>query len=121
MPIGGAYSVDKYYRIRNGLPWFESEQPDEMIKDMWNSSWIKLSGMWISCSHIQYRLKRSLCGRLFRGLDQSAVDKSTEKWLQKIYDRLDFTEWYAGHYHVESEESGIRIMYEDYDEICAEE
>ena len=33
MPIGGAYSVDKYYRIRNGLPWFESEQPDEMIKE----------------------------------------------------------------------------------------
>ena len=32
MPIGGAYSVDKYYRIRNGLPWFESEQPDEVIK-----------------------------------------------------------------------------------------
>ena len=55
------------------------------------------------------------------GLDQSAVDKSTEKWLQKIYDRLDFTEWYAGHYHVESEECGVRIMYEDYDEICAEE
>lgn len=55
------------------------------------------------------------------GLDQSVVDKTTEKWLQKIYDRLDFTEWYAGHYHVESEESGIRIMYEDYDEICAEE
>ena len=55
------------------------------------------------------------------GLDQSAVDKTTEKWLQKIYDRLDFTEWYAGHYHVESEECGIRIMYENYDEICAKE
>lgn len=58
---------------------------------------------------------------VYSGLDQSVVDKTTEKWLQKIYDRLDFTEWYAGHYHVESEESGIRIMYEDYDEICAEE
>lgn len=33
MPIGGAYSVDKYCRIRNRLPWFESEQPDEMIKE----------------------------------------------------------------------------------------
>ena len=33
MPIGGAYSVDKYYRIRNGLSWFESEQPDEVIKE----------------------------------------------------------------------------------------
>lgn len=33
MSIGGAYSIDKYYRIRNGLPWFETEQPDEAIKE----------------------------------------------------------------------------------------
>jgi 3-oxoacid CoA-transferase subunit A len=26
--------------------------------------------------------------------------------------------WYAGHYHVESEEGNIRIIFEDYDEIC---
>ena len=32
MPLGGAYSVDKYYRLRHGLQWFESEQPDEDIK-----------------------------------------------------------------------------------------
>ncbi|GEM_PF-5947017 len=54
------------------------------------------------------------------GVDQSSVDKSTEKWLQRIHDKLNFLEWYAGHYHVESEEDGIRIMYEDYDEICEE-
>ena len=35
-----------------------------------------------------------------------------------IYENLDFSEWYAGHYHVESNECGIRIMFEDYDEIC---
>ena len=29
--IGGAYSVDKYHRIANSLPWFDSEQPDEAI------------------------------------------------------------------------------------------
>ena len=51
------------------------------------------------------------------GLDQSTVDKSTEKWLQYIYDNLEFTEWYAGHYHVECEEGGVRIMFEEYDEI----
>ena len=54
-------------------------------------------------------------------LNQEVVDKSTEKWLQEIYDNLEFSEWYAGHYHVESEENGIRIMFEDYDEICEEE
>jgi len=53
------------------------------------------------------------------GIDQSRVDKSTEKWLQQIYDKLDLKDgWYAGHYHVESEEGDIRIMFEDYDEIC---
>lgn len=30
--IGGAYSVDKYYRIRNGAPWFDTEQPDDRTK-----------------------------------------------------------------------------------------
>lgn len=25
--IGGAYSVDKYYRLQNGFNWFEDEQP----------------------------------------------------------------------------------------------
>ena len=36
-------------------------------------------------------------------------------------DKLDFSKWYAGHYHVESEECNVRIMFEDYDEICDEE
>ena len=74
MPIGGAGTVNKDYRISQGLQWFASEQPD-------------------------------------------TVDKGTEEWLQTIYDRLDFSEWYAGHYHVETESMGIRIMFEDFDEI----
>ena len=79
--IGGAYSVDTYYRLNNGLMWFDTEQPDK-----------------------------------------TTVDKSTEKWLQTIHDNLDLREgWYAGHYHCESEENGIRIMYEDFDEIYCEE
>lgn len=31
--IGGAYSVDKYYRLQNGMAWFESELPTEEIKE----------------------------------------------------------------------------------------
>ena len=30
--IGGAYSVDKYYRLARGLHWFPDEQPDEATK-----------------------------------------------------------------------------------------
>lgn len=121
MPIGGAYSVDKYYRIRNGLQWFDSEQPDDEIKEYVEQQLEKAD--WkvdIILSHT-VPIDAEPVWSFIPGLDQSSVDKSTEKWLQTIYDNLDFESWYAGHYHVESEECGIRIMYEDYDEICEEE
>lgn len=121
MPIGGAYSVDKYYRIRNGLQWFDSEQPDDEIKEYVEQQLEKAD--WkvdIILSHT-VPIDAEPVWSFIPGLDQSSVDKSTEKWLQTIYDNLGFESWYAGHYHVESEECGIRIMYEDYDEICEEE
>jgi histidinol-phosphatase (PHP family) len=31
--IGGAYSVDKYYRLMRGIHWFADEQPSEEIKN----------------------------------------------------------------------------------------
>ena len=30
--IGGAYSIDKYYRIVNNFHWFKDEQPSDKIK-----------------------------------------------------------------------------------------
>ncbi len=35
------------------------------------------------------------------GLDQSKVDRTTEEWLDKIEDRLNYQKWYCGHYHTE--------------------
>ena len=117
MPIGGAYSIDKYYRIRNGLPWFETEQPDEAIKKYVEQKLDKVNWQLdIVLSHT-VPIECEPIWAFIPGLDQSTVDKSTEKWLQYIYDNLEFTEWYAGHYHVECEESGVRIMFEEYDEI----
>ena len=31
--IGGAYSVDKYFRLARGYNWYESEQPSEKNKE----------------------------------------------------------------------------------------
>lgn len=33
--IGGAYSVDKYYRLENDLLWFVDEQPWQKSRHMW--------------------------------------------------------------------------------------
>ena len=31
--IGGAYSVDKYFRLARGYSWYESEQPSDETKN----------------------------------------------------------------------------------------
>ena len=121
MAIGGAHSVDKYYRLNHKMPWFDTEQPDEWTKNYVEQQLEKAGwSIDIILSHT-VPIEAEPTWVFIPGLNQEVVDKSTEKWLQEIYDNLEFSEWYAGHYHVESEENGIRIMYEDYDEICEEE
>lgn len=31
--IGGAYSIDKFYRLSRSLPWYSNEQPSDKIKE----------------------------------------------------------------------------------------
>lgn len=33
-------------------------------------------------------------------IDQSTVDKTTERWLGEIEGRLSYERWYCGHYHI---------------------
>lgn len=121
MAIGGAYSVDKWYRLRNGLHWFKSELPTEDMLDFIESqldasNW-KIDIVFTHTVPLAYEPTWAF----LPGIDQSAVDKSLENWLQKIVEKLDFEEWYAGHYHVESQEGPIRIMYNDYEELEIED
>lgn len=50
-------------------------------------------------------------------LDQSTVDKSTEQWLDRIEKRLRYDRWFCGHYHVDSQEGPVRILFEEYVEF----
>ena len=118
--IGGAYSIDKYYRLSHGWQWFESEQADEETMRYveaqldaydWQVDYVLTHTVPIECEPVW---------AFIPGIDQSGVDKTMEKWLQQIMDNLEFEKWYAGHYHVESDEDGVRIMFEDYEELGCE-
>ena len=57
------------------------------------------------------------------GVDQSKVDKSTEKWLDGIEERLKYRKWYCGHYHTEKKIDRLQIMFNDFavleeDRLC---
>lgn len=115
--IGGAYSVDKYYRLNYGLQWFESELPTEEMMDYVERQlalhgW-KVDYVFTHTVPIQYEPTWAFIPGIERGL----IDETMEMWLQQIADKLDFKCWFAGHFHVDHQEGPIRLLFNDYEEI----
>ena len=44
------------------------------------------------------------------GLDQSMVDHSTEEWLDKIESRLNYKDWFCGHWHIDKRIDKMHFM-----------
>lgn len=115
--IGGAYSVDKYYRLRGGLPWFPTEQPDEETMDRVEARLDSVG--WQVDTVLSHTVPLPYLPRhaFLPGLDQSTVDRSTEEWLETIERRLQYRSWYAGHFHTDCQEGPVRILWQDFLEL----
>ena len=117
--MGGAYSVDKMIRLRHGYGWWPDEQPSEGIKRDVERKLEEIG--WkvdVVLSHTT-PLKFEPVEVFLSGIDQSKVDKSTEEWLDRIEDRLDYQKWYCGHYHTEKKIDRLEIMFENVDVFCS--
>ena len=111
--IGGAYSIDKFYRIRNHLTWFPDEQPDDTIKQRVENKLKELDYKVDAILSHTVPIKYEPTEVFLKGVDQSKVDKSTERWLDEIEEKTDYTKWFAGHYHTEKSIDKLRIMFND--------
>lgn len=104
--IGGAYSVDKYWRLE-GLPedtnvwtgWFKDEQ---LSKSEMERIYNQTKG-----KRYDYVLTHT-CPISWRPIDlfltsinQSTVDTSMELFLQGIEYNIQYKSWYWGHYHAD--------------------
>lgn len=106
--LPGAYSVDKWYRLRNGFPWNEDEQLNDAQKDdlyflvdQWNLNNFEIDYV---IAHTFPRFLECYYNHLFlSSIDQATVDKSTEMWLSSMADLFEknpsFKRYYGGHYH----------------------
>ena len=118
LAIGGAYSVDKWYRLQKGYGWFEDEQPSEDIKhfvekQLEDSNWV----VDVVLSHTTPYQYRPI--DLFLDfIDQSTVDSSTEEWLTSIEEKLSYDKWYAGHYHCDRTVDKLQLMYRNVELFC---
>lgn len=99
--IGGAYSVDKWYRLQCDLEWFPDEQPSMEIKARVEKKLDELG--WKIDSVLSHTCPaRYIPTEAFlSGINQATVDHSTEDWLDTIAERLDYSRWYCGHWHID--------------------
>lgn len=113
--IGGAYSVDKYFRLQRGLNWWADEQPSDEIKRRVEEQLCN-NHIDVVFSHTcPYKYTPTEC--FLPGIDQSTVDNSTEHWLDTIEDKLDYKAWYCGHWHINKNIDKMHFLYHDVENI----
>lgn len=111
--IGGAYSVDKFYRLAYGCwGWWPDEQPDETTKHRVKQQ-LEAHG-WQADVVLTHTcpLRYEPTEVFLSGVDQRSVDKSTEEWLDSIERKLQYERWYCGHYHTEKAIDKLTFMFE---------
>lgn len=111
--LGGAYSVDKYYRLAYGYRWFPTEQPSDEIKkfaedQLARAGW-KVDAVFSHTCPYKYRPVEAM----LPNLDQKTVDTTTEEWLDQIEERLDYRKWYCGHWHINKRINKIEFLFHD--------
>lgn len=95
--LGGAYSVDKYYRLVLGHKWFSGE--------MLTAEEMAAITKSVKGTHIDMVLSHTCpyswrpTDMFLRGVDQSTVDTSMEEWMEQLKEEISWDYWFFGHFH----------------------
>ncbi len=111
--IGGAYSVDKYYRLRTGSNWWEDEQPSDEIK-AYVEEQIAKKPVDVVLSHtcpFRYEPREAFLPMI----EQDTVDDSTERWLDRIEADLDYKAWFCGHWHLDKRIDRMHFLFHGFE------
>lgn len=95
--IGGAYSVDKEYRIINGWQWFPTEQLNAVERDAITKQYEGQSFDLVLSHTCPYPWMPF--DKFLPMIDQSKVDNSMEYWMEHLSHKIKYTLWCFGHFH----------------------
>lgn len=103
----------KFYRITRGYGWWADEQPSKQIKEYVEQQ-IREKAFDIILSHtcpFKYEPREMF----IPGIDQSTVDCSTEHWLERIEEMVDYKAWYCGHWHINKRIDKMHFLFHGYE------
>lgn len=108
--LGGAYSVDKFYRLSVGWAYFPEEQMSKEAMDKVREK-VKEDTCYDlvlshTCPHIYEPVEAYL-----DYVDQSNIDKTTEKFLDEIEENIQYKRWFCGHWHIEKDVDKIEFLF----------
>ena len=128
--IGGAYSIDKWYRLaRAGYAPEEAETANPKkcgwFKDeLLTQEEMEAIGKKVLNKRYDFVLSHTCpmswepVDLFLRGIDQSQVDKSMEVWMDALKNCIDWRVWLFGHFHADRvEREFVEQMYTDYEKL----
>ena len=99
--LGGAYSVDKFYRLMNHWTWFENEQMTQHEMDF-------AEGIMAGLDDKVDMILSHTCPYSWRPtdlfldcVDQATVDNTMELWMDVMEQKWNYNYWLFGHYHAD--------------------
>lgn len=114
--LGGAYSVDKEYRILMNWMWFPQEQLSKAERDAITAN-VEGQKFDFVFSHT-CPISWEPFDLFLNSIDQSKVDKSMELWLDDLKNKIEFDVWCFGHYHADRlERPGVEIFFTEMENL----
>lgn len=129
--IGGAYSVDKWWRLaRAGVlkksdlnynnpkrtGWFPNEQLSK--EEMERANYVFEGKIFDFVLSHTCPLSFQPTDLFLSAVNQSEVDTSMEQWMDQLKDKMDWFVWLYGHYHSDRmERPYVEMYYHDIDAL----
>lgn len=130
LTIGGAYSVDKWYRLaRAGYAPGEAETANPKKCGWFKNELLTAEEMEAIANKVANKeydfvfshtcpISWEPTDLFLGGIDQSKVDKSMEVWMDKLKDHIGWGVWCFGHYHADRvERPYVEQFYMDYEDM----
>lgn len=108
--LGGAYSVDKFYRLSMGYKWFSDEQMTIPERENFLQDCPEKVDVILTHTCPYTNVPRHL---FLKTIDQSTVDNSMEYFLQEVKEKIEYKNWFFGHYHDNEQiEENMYMLYD---------